>query len=48
MKDFKHFGIKRRFFPENNYNAFWYNLKQHVSEKALHQNLNLIKQNFMT
>lgn len=27
MKDFKHFGIKRRFFPENNYNAFWYNLK---------------------
>lgn len=27
MKDFKHFGIKRRFFPENNYNAWWYNLK---------------------
>lgn len=27
MKDFKHFGVKRRFFPENNYNAFWYNLK---------------------
>lgn len=27
MKDFKHFGVKRRFFPENNYNAFWFNLK---------------------
>ena len=27
MKDFKHFGVKRRFFPEHNYNAFWYNLK---------------------
>ena len=27
MKDFTHFGVKRRFFPENNYNAFWYNLK---------------------
>ena len=27
MKNFKHFGVKRRFFPENNYNAFWYNLK---------------------
>ena len=30
MKDFKHFGVKRRFFPENNYNAFWFNSKQHV------------------
>lgn len=27
MKDFKDFGVKRRFFPEHNYNAFWYNLK---------------------
>ena len=27
MKDFTHFGVKRRFFPEHNYNAFWYNLK---------------------
>ena len=27
MKDFKNFGVKRRFFPEKNYNAFWYNLK---------------------
>ena len=27
MKDFKHFGVKRRFFPENNYNALWCNLK---------------------
>ena len=27
MKDFKHFGVKRRFFPEKNYNAFWFNLK---------------------
>ena len=27
MKDFKHFGLKRRFFPEHNYNALWCNLK---------------------
>lgn len=27
MKDFKHFGVKRRFFPSHNYNAFWCNLK---------------------
>lgn len=27
MKNFKHFGVKRRFFPEKNYNAFWFNLK---------------------
>lgn len=27
MKDFKHFGVKRRIFPNNNYNAIWYNLK---------------------
>ena len=27
MKDFKHFGVKRRFFPEHNYNAIWCNLK---------------------
>ena len=27
MRDFNHFGIKRRVFPENNYNALWYNLK---------------------
>ena len=27
MKDFKHFGLKRRFFPELNYNALWCNLK---------------------
>ena len=27
MKDFKHFGVKRRVFPENNYNAIWCNLK---------------------
>lgn len=27
MKDFRHFGVKRRFFPEKNYNAFWLNLK---------------------
>lgn len=27
MKDFKDFGLKRRFFPEHNYNAIWYNLK---------------------
>ena len=27
MKDFKHFGLKRRFFPEHNYNAIWCNLK---------------------
>ena len=27
MKDFKHFGVKRRFFPEHNYNAIWHNLK---------------------
>lgn len=27
MKDFKHFGIKKRVFPDNNYNAIWSNLK---------------------
>lgn len=27
MKDFKHFGLKRRFFPEHNYNAIWCDLK---------------------
>lgn len=27
MRDFKHFGVKRRFFPEKNYNAMWFNLK---------------------
>ena len=27
MKDFKYFGLKRRFFPECNYNALWCNLK---------------------
>lgn len=27
MKDFKHFGVKRRVFPDHNYNAIWSNLK---------------------
>lgn len=27
MKDFKNWGIKSRKFPENNYNAIWFNLK---------------------
>ena len=27
MRDFKHFGVKRRFFPKHNYNAIWCNLK---------------------
>lgn len=27
MKDFKHWGVRRRLFPENNYNAIWCNLK---------------------
>jgi hypothetical protein len=27
MKDFKNFGVKRRSFPEYNYNALWCNLK---------------------
>lgn len=27
MKDFKHFGIRRRVFPKHNYNAVWHNLK---------------------
>lgn len=27
MKDFKHWGIKTRKFPEKNYNAIWHNLK---------------------
>ena len=27
MKDFKHFGLKRRVYPEHNYNAIWCNLK---------------------
>ena len=27
MKDFNHWGIKKRIFPENNYHAVWNNLK---------------------
>lgn len=27
MKDFKNFGLKRRFYPDHNYNALWCNLK---------------------
>ena len=27
MKDFKDWGVKRRCFPSNNYNAIWFNLK---------------------
>ena len=27
MKDFKNWGVKNRRFPQNNYNAFWANLK---------------------
>lgn len=27
MKDFKHFGVKRRTFPNHNYNAIWHDLK---------------------
>lgn len=27
MKDFKNFGLKRRFYPDCNYNAIWCNLK---------------------
>lgn len=27
MKDWKHFGVKQRVFPESNYNAIWFNLK---------------------
>jgi len=27
MKDFKHFGVKVRKFPDHNYHAVWYNLK---------------------
>ena len=27
MKDWKHWGIKKREFPEYNYNAIWCNLK---------------------
>lgn len=27
MKDFKNFGVKKRVFPEHNYNAVWANLK---------------------
>lgn len=27
MKDFKNFGLKRRIYPEHNYNALWCNLK---------------------
>lgn len=27
MKDFKGWGVKQRKFPENNYNAIWFNLK---------------------
>lgn len=27
MKDFRHFGIRKREFPEYNYNAIWHNLK---------------------
>lgn len=27
MKDYRSWGVKRRYFPENNYNAIWFNLK---------------------
>ena len=27
MKDFNHWGIKKRVFPDNNYHAVWNNLK---------------------
>ena len=27
MKDFESWGIKRRIYPEYNYNAIWFNLK---------------------
>ncbi len=27
MKDFKHWGIKKRSYPDHNYNAVWFNLK---------------------
>ena len=27
MRDYKHFGLKRRFYPDHNYNALWCNLK---------------------
>lgn len=27
MKDFKHWGVKKRVFPAYNYNALWFNLK---------------------
>ena len=27
MKDWTSWGIKRRVFPDKNYNAIWYNLK---------------------
>ena len=27
MKDFTHFGVKHRRFPDYNYNAIWSNLK---------------------
>ena len=27
MKDFKNFGLKRRFYPDHNYNALWCNIK---------------------
>lgn len=27
MQNFKHFGVKRRVFPDHNYNALWFNLK---------------------
>lgn len=27
MKDFRHFGVKKREFPDYNYNAIWHNLK---------------------
>ena len=26
MRDFKHFGLKRRYYPSCNYNAYWANL----------------------
>ena len=27
MRDFRKWGVKQRKFPENNYNAIWFNLK---------------------
>lgn len=45
MKDFNHWGLKRRVFPDYNYNAIWSpNLKTIRLGEGVAKNFRLIKQ----